>query len=159
MARHWYEWLAIAEFTYNGWIHTSTCSSPIMMDTRQNPRLKYRTTERVTPGDAQQLLLLDGSGHEGSHTQPYPEQQMTWAAFMMPIGGNPRCMQLEKRSGSMGKYHYYWPDEKARPQVAWSVPSGPRSSPECILTQTSVVIFMKLYWKRDSVSWKRAPVL
>ena len=33
----WYEWLAIAEFTYNDWIHTSTCSSPFMMDTRQNP--------------------------------------------------------------------------------------------------------------------------
>src|SRR5467141_407965 len=35
----WYEWLAIAEFTYNNWIHASTCSSPFMMDTGQNPRL------------------------------------------------------------------------------------------------------------------------
>src|SRR5882672_8786982 len=35
----WYEWLAIAEFTYNDWIHTSTHSSPFMMDTRQNPQL------------------------------------------------------------------------------------------------------------------------
>src|SRR5882672_9169846 len=33
----WYEWLAIAEFTYNDQIHTSTFSSPFMMDTRQNP--------------------------------------------------------------------------------------------------------------------------
>ena len=36
---NWYEWLAIAEFAYNNWIHTSTCSSPFMMDTGQNPQL------------------------------------------------------------------------------------------------------------------------
>src|SRR5882672_2984786 len=36
---NWYEWLAIAEFTYNDQIHASTCSSPFMMDTTQNPRL------------------------------------------------------------------------------------------------------------------------
>src|SRR5882724_11000186 len=35
----WYEWLAIAEFSYNDWIHASTCSSPFMMDTGQNPQL------------------------------------------------------------------------------------------------------------------------
>src|SRR5882724_7878900 len=35
----WYEWLAIAEFSYNDWIHASTCSSPFMMDRGQNPRL------------------------------------------------------------------------------------------------------------------------
>src|SRR5882672_6014509 len=35
----WYEWLAMAEFTYNDRIHTSTFSSPFMMDTRQNPQL------------------------------------------------------------------------------------------------------------------------
>src|SRR5882672_9304569 len=33
----WYEWLAIAEFAYNNWIHASTHSSPFMMDTGQNP--------------------------------------------------------------------------------------------------------------------------
>src|SRR5882672_7747854 len=33
----WYEWLAIAEFAYNDRIHASTCSSPFMMDTIQNP--------------------------------------------------------------------------------------------------------------------------
>src|SRR5467141_2468711 len=33
----WHEWLAIAEFTYNDQIHASTCSSPFMMDTGQNP--------------------------------------------------------------------------------------------------------------------------
>src|SRR5882672_4834177 len=36
---NWYKWLAIAEFTYNDWIHTSTHSSPFMMDTEQNPQL------------------------------------------------------------------------------------------------------------------------
>src|SRR5467141_2284247 len=35
----WYKWLAIAEFSYNDQIHTSTCSSPFMIDTGQNPRL------------------------------------------------------------------------------------------------------------------------
>src|SRR5882724_7931894 len=35
----WYEWLAIAEFSYNNRIHASTCLSPFMMDTGQNPRL------------------------------------------------------------------------------------------------------------------------
>src|SRR5467141_3042702 len=30
---------SIAEFTYNDWIHTSTCSSSFMMDTGQNPQL------------------------------------------------------------------------------------------------------------------------
>src|SRR5882672_8094188 len=34
----WYKWLAIAEFAYNDWIHASTCSSPFMMDTGQNPQ-------------------------------------------------------------------------------------------------------------------------
>src|SRR5882672_10556592 len=35
----WYEWLAIAEFAYNDWIHASMRSSPFMMDMGQNPRL------------------------------------------------------------------------------------------------------------------------
>src|SRR5882724_601904 len=35
----WYKWLAIAEFSYNDWIHASTRLSPFMMDTGQNPRL------------------------------------------------------------------------------------------------------------------------
>ena len=35
----WYEWLSIAEFAYNDQIHASTCSSPFMMDTGQNPWL------------------------------------------------------------------------------------------------------------------------
>src|SRR5882724_13569247 len=35
----WYEWLSIAEFAYNDQAHTSTCTSPFMFDTRQNPRL------------------------------------------------------------------------------------------------------------------------
>src|SRR5467141_3070136 len=30
---------SIAEFTYNDWLHASTCSSPFMMDTGQNPQL------------------------------------------------------------------------------------------------------------------------
>src|SRR5467141_1681204 len=36
---NWYEWLTIAEFAYDDWIHASTCSSPFMMDTGQNPQL------------------------------------------------------------------------------------------------------------------------
>src|SRR5882724_8133160 len=36
---NWYQWLSIAEFTYNDQIHTSTYSSPFMLDTRQNPWL------------------------------------------------------------------------------------------------------------------------
>jgi len=35
----WYEWLSIAEFTYNDRVHTSTHSSPFMLDTAQHPRL------------------------------------------------------------------------------------------------------------------------
>src|SRR5882672_10166043 len=35
----WYKCPAIAEFTYNDQIHASTCSSPFMMDTGQNPQL------------------------------------------------------------------------------------------------------------------------
>ena len=35
----WYEWLSIAELTYNDQIHASMHSSPFMLDTRQNPRL------------------------------------------------------------------------------------------------------------------------
>src|SRR5467141_809244 len=36
---NWYEWLAIAEFAYNDWIHASTHSSLFMMDTGQNLQL------------------------------------------------------------------------------------------------------------------------
>ena len=35
----WYEWLSIAEFTYNDQVHASTHSSPFMLDTGQHPRL------------------------------------------------------------------------------------------------------------------------
>ena len=35
----WYNWLAIAKFTYNDWVHASTCSAPFMLDTRLNPQL------------------------------------------------------------------------------------------------------------------------
>src|SRR5882724_114710 len=35
----WDEWLSIAEFTCNNWVHTSTHSSPFMLDTGQHPRL------------------------------------------------------------------------------------------------------------------------
>jgi len=35
----WDEWLSIAEFTYNNRVHTSTHSSPFMLDTGQHPRL------------------------------------------------------------------------------------------------------------------------
>ena len=36
---NWYKWLSIAEFAYNDQVHTSRCSSPFMLDTRQNPQL------------------------------------------------------------------------------------------------------------------------
>src|SRR5882724_2693284 len=36
---NWYEWLSIAEFAYNNRVHTSTHSSPFMLDTGQHPRL------------------------------------------------------------------------------------------------------------------------
>ena len=35
----WDEWLSIAKFAYNDWVHASTQSSPFMLDTRQYLRL------------------------------------------------------------------------------------------------------------------------
>jgi len=35
----WDEWLSIAKFAYNDWVHTSMQSSPFMLDTGQHPRL------------------------------------------------------------------------------------------------------------------------
>jgi len=35
----WYKWLSIAEFAYNDQVHTSTHSSPFMLDTGQHPQL------------------------------------------------------------------------------------------------------------------------
>src|SRR5882724_9230505 len=35
----WYEWLSIAEFTYNDQVHVLTHSSPFMLDTGQHPWL------------------------------------------------------------------------------------------------------------------------
>jgi len=35
----WDEWLSIAEFTYNDWVHALTQSSPFMLNTRQHPQL------------------------------------------------------------------------------------------------------------------------
>src|SRR5882724_6359622 len=35
----WDEWLSIAEFAYNNRVHTSTHSSPFMLNTGQHPRL------------------------------------------------------------------------------------------------------------------------
>ena len=47
----WYDWLAIAEFAYNDRVNTSTCSSPFMLDTRQNPQLGIELMKRVMHGD------------------------------------------------------------------------------------------------------------
>ena len=47
----WYDWLAIAEVAYNNQVHTSTHSSPFMLDTGQNPQ--NLTNERVMPRDPQ----------------------------------------------------------------------------------------------------------
>ena len=38
----WYDWLAIAKFSYNYRVHTSTCSSPFMLDTGQKPQLSIK---------------------------------------------------------------------------------------------------------------------
>jgi len=36
---NWDKWLSIAEFAYNNRVHTSTHSSPFMLNTGQHPRL------------------------------------------------------------------------------------------------------------------------
>ena len=35
----WYDWLSIAKFTYNDWLHTLTQTSLYMLNAGQNPRL------------------------------------------------------------------------------------------------------------------------
>ena len=35
----WDEWLSIAEFAYNDRVHTSTCSSPFMLNMGLHPQL------------------------------------------------------------------------------------------------------------------------
>ena len=37
----WYNWFLIAEFAYNDWVHTSTQTSPFMLDAGQNPQLGF----------------------------------------------------------------------------------------------------------------------
>ena len=37
----WYDWLSIAKFAYNDRVHTSTQTSPFMLDAGQNPRLGF----------------------------------------------------------------------------------------------------------------------
>ena len=36
---NWYEWVSLAEFTYNNQIHSSTQMTPFMLDNGQQPRL------------------------------------------------------------------------------------------------------------------------
>ena len=38
---NWYDWLSIAEFAYNDWVHASTQTSPFMLNVGQNPRLGF----------------------------------------------------------------------------------------------------------------------
>ena len=35
----WYKWVSLAEFTYNNQIHSSTQTTPFMLDNGQHPRL------------------------------------------------------------------------------------------------------------------------
>jgi len=49
----WYEWVSIAESTYNDRIHASTRSSPFVLDTGQNPQLGFE------PVRESQLETLD----------------------------------------------------------------------------------------------------
>ena len=37
----WYDWLLIAKFTYNDWVHASTQTSPFILDAGQNPKLGF----------------------------------------------------------------------------------------------------------------------
>ena len=39
---NWYDWLLIAEFAYNDRVHTSTQTSPFMLDAGQNPQLGFK---------------------------------------------------------------------------------------------------------------------
>ena len=38
----WYDWLSIAKFAYNDWVHTLTQASPFMLDAGQNPQLGFK---------------------------------------------------------------------------------------------------------------------
>ena len=37
----WYDWLSIAKFTYNDWVHALTQTSLFMLDAGQNPQLGF----------------------------------------------------------------------------------------------------------------------
>ena len=38
----WYNWISIAEFTYNDQVHASTQTSLFMLDVGQNPQLGFK---------------------------------------------------------------------------------------------------------------------
>src|SRR5882724_811654 len=98
----WYKWLAIAEFTYNNQIHTSTHSSPFMMDMGQNPQLSIEPL-RESCLETLNDFASQMKWPQKKHARPYLRWQTTWPTSTIPTGERPHCIQLETRSGSMGR--------------------------------------------------------
>src|SRR5882724_7394522 len=74
---NWDEWLSIAQFAYNNWVHTSTHSSPFMLNTGQHPRLS------VEPLRESRLETLNDFASrmerpQKKHVQPSPKQLTIW---------------------------------------------------------------------------------
>ena len=78
------EWLSIAKFHYNNWVHASTQSSPFMLNTGQHPQLGMellRESRLKTLNDfASRMEKL-----QMKHAWPSPEQLTTWPDSTMPI--------------------------------------------------------------------------
>jgi len=68
----WYNWLAIAKFAYNDWVHASMNSSPFMLDTRQKPQLgiKPRESNALRPSITSPIRWKQ---QPKKHIQPSPK--------------------------------------------------------------------------------------
>ena len=137
----WYEWLSIAELTYNDQIHASMHSSPFMLDTRQNPRLG------IEPLRKSHLETLNNSTSWMEAVTKEVHLALTRAADNMAHFHDAHCRVPTKCSQGQGlaqwtEHHGTVSNEEARPHVAWPVPSGQGHFTECLKPQVAFILWL-----------------
>jgi len=96
----WYEWLAIAEFSYNDRIHAPH-AHPHYDGYRQNPRLGIEPPRELRLKHST-TLPLDGSAMKGAPSA-LSQAADDMAHFYDAIGERPHCNTVGDKSGLMGR--------------------------------------------------------